>query len=223
MKSPILIAKQLSKTFLSPSPCEILKNISLTVHEGEAIAIMGPSGVGKSTLLHILGTLDNPSSGSLEIAGKNAMGDASSSLRNQHIGFIFQNFNLLDEYTVLDNVLMPAKIARKGNQETEAKNRLKKVGLTSHMHHLAKVLSGGEKQRVAIARALCNNPDVILADEPSGNLDDTNSQMIHELLISSVKKLNKALVVVTHNSELAKRCDKIYTLHEGELKAGILT
>ena len=217
MKRPILVAKNLTKTFFQPTRCDILKEVSLTVHEGETVAIMGPSGVGKSTLLHILGTLDSPSSGSLEISGKNALGDLSTLLRNQYIGFIFQSYNLLDEYTALDNVLMPAKIARKGDQEAAAKKLLENVGLASHAGHLAKLLSGGEKQRVAIARALCNNPDLILADEPSGNLDDTHSTRIHDLLISSAKDLNKALIVVTHNFELAKQCDKIYTLHDGHL------
>lgn len=214
---PILTAKNLKKIFAQPARCEILKDVSLTVHEGETVAIMGPSGVGKSTLLHILGTLDNPSSGTLEIAGRDALGDASTLLRNEHIGFIFQNYNLLDEYSVFDNVLMPAKIGRKGDQEEGVKQLLEKVGLSEHSKHLAKLLSGGEKQRVAIARALCNNPDLILADEPSGNLDDTNSARIHDLLISSAKELGKALIVVTHNFELAKQCDLVYTLHDGHL------
>ena len=138
-------------------------------------------------------------------------------IRDRHIGFVFQNCHLLDEYTVLDNVLMPAKISRKKNQEKIAKTLIENVGLSSHTNHLAKLLSGGEKQRVAIARALCNNPDLILADEPSGNLDDTHSIQIHELLLTSAKSLNKALIVVTHNSELAKQCDYIYSLHEGGL------
>jgi len=217
MKKPILLAKNITKTFFQPMRCDILKEVSLTVHKGETIAIMGPSGVGKSTLLHILGTLDTPCSGFLKIVGKDSIKTSSTLLRNQHIGFIFQNYNLLEEYSVLDNVLMPAKIARKGHQESHAKQLLEKVGLASHAEHLAKLLSGGEKQRVAIARALCNNPDLILADEPSGNLDDTHSTRIHNLLLSSTKKLNKALIVVTHNFELAQKCDRIYTLHDGHL------
>ncbi len=217
IKRCILRANALTKTFLEPLRCDILKDISLTVYEGETIAIMGPSGVGKSTLLHILGTLDAPSSGSLEIAGRDALGVANTLLRNQHIGFIFQSYNLLDEYSVLDNVMMPAKIARNKNHEAQAVKLLESVGLASHKNHLAKLLSGGEKQRVAIARALCNDPDLILADEPSGNLDDTNSARIHELLISSAKELNKALIVVTHNFELAKQCDQVYTLYDGKL------
>ena len=218
MSPVILKAKNLKKVFVSPGKCEILKEVSLAVHEGETVAIMGPSGVGKSTLLHILGTLDTPTDGTLEIRGKNALGDAAATLRNEHIGFVFQNYNLLDEYTVIDNVLMPTKIARVSGKEEIAKKLLEKVGLSDHMNHLAKQLSGGEKQRAAIARALCNNPDIILADEPTGNLDDANSERIHELLISSAKTLNKGLIVVTHNQELAKQCDVIYTLHDGHLE-----
>ena len=217
MKQPILIATKITKTFFQPIRCDILKAISLTVHKGEAIAIMGPSGVGKTTLLHILGTLDTPCDGSLTISGKNALQNPLTILRNQHIGFVFQSYNLLEEYSVLDNVLMPAKIARKRNRKTRAKKLLEKVGLASHAQHLAKLLSGGEKQRVAIARALCNNPDLILADEPSGNLDDTYSIPIHNLLLSWTKELNKALIVVTHNFELARRCDQVYLLQSGHL------
>lgn len=216
--SIILKAENLKKAFRSPGKCEILKGASLTVHEGETVAIMGPSGVGKSTLLHILGTLDTPSEGTLEIAGKNALSTEAASLRNEHIGFIFQNYNLLDEYSVIDNVLMPTKIARLKGKEEHAKKLLEKVGLKDHMHHLAKQLSGGEKQRAAIARALCNSPDLILADEPTGNLDDANSEKVHELLISSAKTLNKGLIVVTHNHELAKQCGVIYTLQDGLLE-----
>ncbi|MDN3508925.1 MAG: ABC transporter ATP-binding protein [Candidatus Neptunochlamydia sp.] len=214
----ILEAKNLKKVFISPGKYEILKGVSLTVHEGETIAIMGPSGVGKSTLLHILGTLDTPSEGTLEIAGKNALSAQAATLRNQHIGFVFQNYNLLDEYSVIDNVLMPTRIARISGKGNLAKKLLQDVGLKDHMHHLAKQLSGGEKQRAAIARALCNNPDLILADEPTGNLDDANSARIHELLISSAKTLDKGLIVVSHNHELAKQCDVVYTLHDGYLE-----
>lgn len=218
MKKKVLYSEALTKTYENPTPNTILKGVNLTVHAGETIAIMGPSGVGKSTLLHILGTLDKPSSGRLEISEKNALGDAAPTLRNRHLGFVFQNYNLLDEYSVLDNVLMPAKIARISGMEEKAKKLLKEVGLSTHVHHLAKQLSGGEKQRAAIARALCNDPDLILADEPTGNLDDKNSEHIHELLISSAKNLGKGLIVVTHDHMLAKQCDVIYTLHDGLLE-----
>lgn len=218
MSRLVLSCKKLTKTYQNPAPCTILRGVDLTVHEGETVAIMGPSGVGKSTLLHILGTLDQPTSGTLEISGMDALGDAAAMLRNKHLGFIFQNYNLLDEYSVLDNVLMPTKIARISGQEEVAKKLLEEVGLSSHLHHLAKQLSGGEKQRAAIARALCNHPDLILADEPTGNLDDQNSEHIHHLLITSAKTLNKGLIVVTHDHLLAKQCDVIYTLHDGLLE-----
>ncbi len=214
----VLVAKGLKKSFFHPSKCNILEEVSLTVNPGETVAIMGPSGVGKSTLLHILGTLDQPSGGSLEIAGRNALGEQGILLRNQHIGFVFQNYNLLDEYSVLENVLMPNRIGRLGGKEKEAKRLLLEVGLESHLHHLAKQLSGGEKQRAAIARALCNNPDLILADEPSGNLDNANSDRIHDILISKAKSLGKGLIIVTHNHALAKQCDFIYTLQSGVLE-----
>lgn len=218
MKPPILIAKNLSKSYQNPTRCDILKGVSLTVTPGETVAIMGPSGVGKSTLLHILGTLDSPNGGSLEIAGKNALGEWGPLIRNQHLGFVFQNYNLLDEYTVLENVLMPCRIGRQRGQEEVAKALLDEVGLSDHLHHFAKQLSGGEKQRASIARALCNNPDLILADEPSGNLDEANSHRIHQILIEAAKRKNKGLIVVTHNQALAKECDFIYTLHEGTLE-----
>ena len=218
----ILEAENLSKTYFNPVPSKVLHSISLRVKRGQTVAIMGPSGSGKSTLLHILGTLDLPCQGHLQIAGKDCLSGSISLLRNEHIGFIFQNFNLLEEYTVLENVLMPAKIGRKpiGKDSLCMKRCLELlhlVGMTTHLSHFAKQLSGGEKQRVAIARALCNDPDILLADEPSGNLDSTHSELIHKLLIHSTKDFNKALIVVTHNQELAKLCDLVYKLQDGLL------
>ncbi len=214
MKKPILKAKGISKTFSGET---ILKGINLEVRRGETVAIMGPSGVGKTTLLHILGTLEKPESGSLEISGKNGLSGGVSQIRNEHIGFIFQNFNLLEESTSIENVLMPARIGRKPLDSAHALELLKLVNLENKAKSIVKHLSGGEKQRVAIARALCNNPDLILADEPSGNLDDTNSAAIHQLLIHTAKELGKSLVVVTHNRELAAECDQTYLIHDGNL------
>jgi lipoprotein-releasing system ATP-binding protein len=223
MKSEIVLrAKCLSKTFLKPIVVDVLKEISLDVKRGEILAIMGKSGEGKSTLLHILGTLEKPTGGELEICGKNVQDAFLPSLRNQHIGFIFQSFNLLEDYTTLDNVLMPAKIARipvhKGSTTyNKALTLLDQVGLSSRKGFLAKLLSGGEKQRAAIARALLNDPDLILADEPSGNLDHTNSQTVHELLINSAKKWQKTVLIVTHDRELAALCDRTLLLKDGLL------
>lgn len=222
MKNLVLSVTDLRKTFYTPSPLEILKGISLEIRQGETVAIMGKSGEGKSTLLHILGTLETPSFGNIEIVGEKATPRSAPRLRNQHIGFIFQSFNLLEEYSVLENVLMPAKIARKSvKSDTEASKRalelIEGVGLSSRAHFSAKLLSGGEKQRVSIARALCNDPDIILADEPSGNLDQATSTIIHALLLDSAKAFNKSLIIVTHDRQLAGLCDRILLLKDGLL------
>lgn len=218
----ILKASKIKKQFFTPSPIVVLKGIDLDVARGQSIAIIGKSGEGKSTLLHILGTLEKPCSGYLEICGKNVSESSLPQLRNEHIGFIFQSYHLLDDYTVLDNVLMPARIARKPTQKgSAAYNRalelLEIVGLNGRAHFLAKLLSGGEKQRASIARALCNDPDLILADEPSGNLDHAHSQEVHALLINLAKNLGKALIVVTHDQELSALCNKTLHLKDGEL------
>lgn len=220
--STILTAKGIHKTFHHPQPIPILKGIDLTVKRGDTIAIMGRSGEGKSTLLQILGTLEAASSGSLEINGQTVTNFNKSRLRNQNLAFIFQSFHLLEDYTALENVLMPAKIARAGTSPGSLAYQracllLDTVGLDSRKHFNTKLLSGGEKQRAAIARALCNDPDIILADEPSGNLDRQTSHQIHELLINFALKYNKALIVVTHNSELANLCSSCYTLSDGKL------
>jgi lipoprotein-releasing system ATP-binding protein len=220
--SPILEATNIRKTFYSPTKVEVLKDINLKVFPGETIAIMGASGEGKSTLLHILGSLESPSEGSLKIAQRSITRSNNASLRNEHIGFIFQGFHLLEDYTILENTLIPAMIARKSTKKnSESYQRVLKlieeVKLTNRLHFSAKLLSGGEKQRVAIVRALCNNPSLILADEPTGNLDHQTSLEIIQVLLSFAKKSNKALIIVTHDIELAKMCDRILTLRDGFL------
>lgn len=220
--SPTLSAINITKKFDGPSTIEILKGISLELYPKESIAIIGSSGEGKSTLLHILGTLEAPSSGELFIVGKSCGQTPSSLLRNRHIGFIFQSFHLLEDYTVLQNVLMPALIAgkeiHKGSKAYErGYEMLKRIGLEDRVHFMAKLLSGGEKQRVCLSRAFLNDPEIILADEPSGNLDHETSRTIHELLIHSVKELNKSLIVVTHDRELANLCDRKFRLQDGYL------
>ncbi len=212
----ILKAHKISKSFKAPMVIQVLQDISLEVGAGQTVAITGKSGEGKTTLLHILGTLDVPTTGHIEICGIKASSSNWANLRNEKIGFIFQTYNLLDDYTVLENVLMPAKIGKKEKTE-EALALIEEVGLSHRLHFPAKLLSGGEKQRAAIARAFLNDPELILADEPSGNLDHTHSAAIYNLLLNAAKKRNKAVVVVTHDQELATLCQKHYSLLDGKL------
>lgn len=221
---PILKAKAIHKAFYNPSLVQILRGVDLTIMPGDTVAIMGRSGEGKSTLLQILGTLESACSGYLEIANQTVNNFNKSKIRNKNLAFIFQSFHLLEDYTALENVLMPASIARSSiSQGSLAYNRacqlLEKVGLDSRKHFNTKLLSGGEKQRVAIARALCNDPDIIFADEPSGNLDKQTSQHIHELLLDFAHNQGKTLVLVTHDADLAAMCSRRFRLCEGILSA----
>jgi len=218
----ILRAKNIKKAFHNPAHVEILDGIDLDVRCGETVAIMGRSGEGKSTLLQILGTLETPCHGILEIDGHPVTFLNKSRIRNQKLAFIFQSFHLLDDCTALENALMPARIARKNiSPGSDAHNRavglLKQVGLEDRIHFNTKLLSGGEKQRVAIARALCNDPDIILADEPSGNLDKQTSRHIHEILLNLANTQNKTLIFVTHDPELASLCSTRYRLQDKKL------
>lgn len=222
LSSVVLRATRLVKTFYSPVKVPILRGVDLQVMKGESVAIMGRSGEGKSTLLQILGTLEKPCSGKLEILDQEVTPGNQNTMRNRHLAFIFQSFHLLEDYSVLDNVLMPARIGRravgKGSLAyRQACELLDYVGLAKRFHFDTKRLSGGEKQRVAIARALCNDPDIILGDEPSGNLDKQTSLIIHDLLLEFVKERGKALIVVTHDHTLANLCDKQYMLQNGHL------
>jgi lipoprotein-releasing system ATP-binding protein len=215
----LLVAKNINKTFKNPESLHLLKGIDLTLKKNQSIAIMGASGIGKTTLLHIFGLLESFDSGSLEILNMKKLTDE---FRNKHIGFIFQTYNLLEDLTLLDNVLMPAYISRKDIKPgSESYKRalmlIEDVNLSMRKNYLAKDLSGGEKQRAAIARAFCNDPDIILADEPSGNLDDENSKITHKLLLDSTKKFNKSLIVATHDRQLASLCDEIYLLQNGKI------
>ncbi len=218
----ILKAKNLKKSFYTPVEVPILKGVDLSIAKGETVAIMGRSGEGKTTLLHILGTLEKPCSGSIEIDGIDVSHFNKATIRNRHIGFVFQSFHLLEDYTALENVLMPARIGRENILRSSpayqrALQLLCDVGLEKRMHFRSKQLSGGEKQRVAIARALCNDPSLILADEPSGNLDSQTSNVIHDLLFKAARETNKAIIVVTHDPKLASRCDRVLTLQNGRL------
>ena len=198
---------------------EVLKGVDLVVRAGELVAIMGESGVGKSTLLHLLGTLDLPTAGQLQIAGTDVLnlGDqALSRFRNRHIGFVFQFHYLLPEFTALENVLLPARVAGVDRRQ-EALELMDSVGLADRLHHRPGALSGGECQRVAMVRALVNEPLVVLADEPSGNLDEATSASLHQLLAELARERGQAFVVMTHDRKLAQSMDR-----RGRIEAGVL-
>lgn len=201
---------------------EVLKGLSLEVAKGEVVAIVGASGAGKTTLLQILGTLLASDGGTLEIAGTelSSLGDkALSRFRNEHIGFVFQFHHLLPEFTALENVCIPAYIAHRDRAEVEAKARelLDMMGLSERVHHKPAQLSGGEQQRVAIARALINNPSVLLADEPSGNLDTRNRDEIHRLFFDLRERLGQTIIIVTHDDGLASMADRKITMSDGRI------
>lgn len=199
---------------------QVLKGINLHIEAGEIVSIVGASGAGKTTLLQILGTLDKPDNGSITIAGTDVTKLKQKSLsafRNKEIGFVFQFHQLLPEFSALENVCIPAWIAKtsKTAAEKRAKELLDYLGLTERIKHKPSELSGGEQQRVAVARALMNAPSVLLADEPSGNLDSKNAQELHDLFFKLRDEFNQTFVIVTHNEELANRADRKLTIKDG--------
>ncbi|MBA3899545.1 MAG: ABC transporter ATP-binding protein [Bacteroidetes bacterium] len=199
---------------------QVLKGVNVEIKTGEIVSIVGASGAGKTTLLHILGTLDRADSGSLEIKNSKieSLNDARlSDFRNKNIGFVFQFHHLLPEFTALENVCIPAFIAKVPRHEAEkqANELLGFLGLSKRIHHKPSELSGGEQQRVAVARALINNPAVILADEPSGNLDSKTSKELHQLFFTLRDKFNQTFVIVTHNEELAGMADRKLEMKDG--------
>lgn len=199
---------------------QVLKGINLHIEAGEIVSIVGASGAGKTTLLQILGTLDKPDNGSIIIAGTDVTKlkqNSLSAFRNRQIGFVFQFHQLLPEFTALENVCMPAWIAKtsKSVAEKRAKELLDYLGLSERMKHKPSELSGGEQQRVAVARALMNAPSVLLADEPSGNLDSKNAQELHDLFFKLRDEFKQTFVIVTHNEELANRADRKLTIKDG--------
>lgn len=199
---------------------QVLKNINLEINQGEIVSIIGPSGAGKTTLLQIIGTLDKPDSGEVRIQ-KTPVFELSekqlATFRNQHIGFVFQFHQLLPEFSALENVMIPALIAKKDREEVKerAMELLAFLHVENRAQHKPNELSGGEKQRVAVARALINNPDVILADEPSGSLDSKNKEELHRLFLELRNKFNHTLVIVTHDKELASISDRIIQMQDG--------
>jgi len=199
---------------------EVLRGVDLTVESGEIVSIVGASGAGKTTLLHILGTLALPDAGTLTVGGQSTSGMSRrelSSFRNAHLGFVFQFHRLLPEFNALENVMMPAWIAgQKGSSaQSRATQLLKELGLGHRLDHNPAELSGGEQQRVAVARALMNEPSVLLADEPSGNLDSENASALHDLFFDLRERLGQTIVLVTHNEALAHRADRMLRMADG--------
>ena len=212
--------KNIHKSF---GTLEVLKGVDLTVEKGEIVSIIGKSGAGKTTLLQIIGTLDKPDSGSVVIDGVDVFALKEKELadfRNRHIGFIFQFHQLLPEFNALENVMMPALIARVPEKEAEerAKQLLTDLGMAERLTHKPNQLSGGEKQRVAAARAMMMSPDVILADEPSGSLDESNKKELHKLLLHMREQYGQTIIIVTHDKELAEISDRVIEMTDGRIK-----
>ena len=216
----MLIAKDIHKSYGS---LEVLKGVDLEISKGEIVSIVGASGAGKSTLLHILGTLDRADQGVLSLNGHNLMqlkGDSLAEFRNSKIGFVFQFHNLLPEFTALENICIPGFI--QGREEKELKKRAEELGeilgIRHRLDHKPSELSGGEQQRVAVARALINNPDLVFADEPSGNLDTSNARALHDLFFKLRDTYHLSFVLVTHNEELAAMADRKVVMKDGRIE-----
>ncbi len=213
----MLTASAIQKTY---GQLKVLRGVGLSIKQGEIVSIAGPSGSGKSTLLHILGTLDLPDSGVISLDNKN-LGDmnpkAMAAFRNRNIGFVFQFHHLLPEFTALENVSVPGWIAGRGKKEVaeRATELLTLLGLADRMENKPQQLSGGEQQRVAVARALVNQPKIIFADEPSGNLDSGNARELHDLFFDLRKQFNQTFLIVTHNEELARMSDRVLHMKDG--------
>ncbi len=220
----LLEATDLTKTFVGGDGglLTVLDGVSLSVGRGEMVAVVGASGAGKSTLLHLLGALDRPTRGRITIGGDALDGlneDALAALRNRKVGFVFQFHHLLREFSALENVMIPMRIAGRDGRlaQSRAEELLQRVGLGARMSHRPSELSGGEQQRTAVARALALDPSIVLADEPSGNLDHANSERLHDLFAEVSRDLETAMVIATHNRSLASRADRVLLLEDGKL------
>ncbi len=201
---------------------EVLKSVDLNIQKGEVVAIAGPSGSGKSTLLHILGTLDRPDKGTVVMNGQDLgglWGNKLSDFRNRHIGFVFQFHHLLPEFSALENICIPGWLARRPRKQVreEAAQLLDLMGLSHRMENKPNQLSGGEQQRVAVARALINQPDIVFADEPTGNLDTAHARELHQLFFDLRKQFQQTFLIVTHNEELAGLSDRVLHMKDGQL------
>jgi lipoprotein-releasing system ATP-binding protein len=220
---PILSAENICREFTTADGIlPVLKGISLRVNRGDIAAITGASGVGKSTLLHILGGLDRPTRGTVQIADvalETRSEKALARFRNEKVGFVFQHHYLLNDFTALENVMIPMILSGKSRRATREKAELllHEVGLTDRKSHRPRELSGGEQQRVAVARALVNEPEIVLADEPSGNLDTTTGRQLHELLFRLNSQKSTSFLIATHNRELAETCEREYRMVDGRL------
>lgn len=215
----MLSVKNITKSYQN---LQVLKGVSLDIAKGEIVSIVGSSGAGKSTLLHIIGTLDKPDSGEIMLKNHRVdqlKGKKLAEFRNLHMGFVFQFHHLLPEFTALENVSIPAWLAgkKKKDTETQAKKLLEILGLKDRMENKPGALSGGEQQRVAIARALINNPDIVFADEPTGNLDSTNARELHKLFVKLKENFQQTFLIVTHNEELAQMSDRILHMKDGNI------
>ena len=215
----MLTARNITKSYGS---LQVLRSVDFSINKGEIVCIVGSSGAGKSTLLHILGTLDTPDSGAVTLEGKQIntlKGNKLAAFRNKHIGFVFQFHHLLPEFTAVENVCIPGWIAGGKKREINARatSILSSLGLADRLQNKPQQLSGGEQQRVAVARALINNPSIIMADEPTGNLDSARAKELHQLFIDLRNQFNQTFLIVTHNEELAQMSDRIVHMKDGKI------
>jgi len=219
----VLRTQEVTKYFYDPEKFQVLKNINLTVNKGEFLSLVGKSGCGKSTLMYVLSTMDTDYEGELEIAGERLTGKKQNELaqfRNNHIGFVFQFHYLLPEFTVLQNVMIPAlKLGKYSNSEIEhrAIEKLTLLGMQEFAHKRTNKLSGGQQQRVAIARALINDPDIIMGDEPTGNLDSYNSNIVFDIFRELTSAYKQTIIAVTHDDEFAKKTDRVVVMSDGKI------